>query len=261
MPTIQAGGIRFTTLSIFENQGITHGFFMRHGGVSPDPWGSLNTATTVGDSRENVIENRTRIFSAIGRRVESLYDVWQVHSNRVICTAEARPLDEPPIRADAIVTDRIDVTLFMRFADCVPIMLFDPIRGVIGMAHAGWKGTVHKIGRDTVAAMTSQYGSRPGDILAGIGPSIGPDHYEVGADVIAQVEHAFGTDAASLLFYKNGRTFFDLWKANLLVLQKAGVENVQISEICTACNTQDWYSHRAERGRAGRFGAIMAMSE
>jgi len=140
-------------------------------------------------------------------------------------------------------------------------MLYDPVQRVVGMAHAGWKGTVNKIGRDTVTAMHEKYGSRPQDILAGIGPSIGPDHYEIGDDVIEQVDRAFGVDAASLLSNINGHTHFDLWKANSLILEKAGVRKVQIAGICTACNTQDWYSHRAEHGRAGRFGAILAMSE
>ncbi len=170
-------------------------------------------------------------------------------------------MDAAPIKADAIVTNRRAITLFMRFADCVPIMLYDPIRGVIGMAHAGWKGTVNKIGLDTVTAMHAQYGSMPGDILAGIGPSIGPDHYEVGGDVIEQVKKAFGVDSVSLLTNNNGHTHFDLWKANSLILQNAGVEKIQSAGICTACNTRDWYSHRAEHGRAGRFGAILAMSE
>ena len=233
---------------------------MRHGGVSPEPWRSLNTATTVGDSRENVIENRRRIFEAMGRKVESLYDVWQVHSNRVICTSFSRPLDAEPLKADAIITDRPEITLFMRFADCVPILLFDPIRNAVAMAHAGWKGTVRQIAQATVAGMRLQYGTRPADIFAVIGPSIGPDHYEVGGDVIEQVEQVFQKDAASLLSQQNGHTFFDLWKANALVLQRAGVDKILVSGICTACNTRDWYSHRAEHGRAGRFGAILALN-
>ena len=261
MPLIQVGEVSYFTMSIFEGQNLKHGFFLRHGGVSPEPWRSLNTATTVGDTRENVIENRLRIFNAIGRPVESLFDVWQVHSNRVICTDNARPLDAAPQKADAIVTNREEITLFMRFADCVPIMLYDPIHRVVGLAHAGWKGTVNKIGRDTVAAMQNRYGTRPGDILAGIGPSIGPDHYEVGSDVVEQVERAFGVDAPKLLFNHKDYTYFNLWKANSLILEKAGVEKIQTAEICTACETQNWYSHRAEHGRAGRFGAILAMSD
>jgi polyphenol oxidase len=260
MPYIQVGEISYFTLDIFASQNLQHGFFMRHGGVSPAPWNSLNTATSVGDTRENIIENRKRIFKAINRPVESIFDVWQVHSNRVICTNGARTLDVPPQKADAIVTNRSEITLFMRFADCVPIMLYDPFQGVVAMAHAGWKGTVNKIVNNTLEAMQDHYHTKAVDVLAGIGPSIGPDHYEVGRDVIEQVEKAFGVYSSELFVNHDGHTHFNLWKANEFILRNAGVEKIQISEICTGCNTADWFSHRAEHGKAGRFGAILAIS-
>ena len=260
MPTIQVGELSYYTLDIFAGQNLRHGFFMRHGGVSSAPWDSLNTATTVGDTRENIIENRKRIFNAINRPVESIFDVWQVHSNQVICTNDARPLDVPPQKADAIVTNRREITLFMRFADCVPIMLFDPFQGVVAMAHAGWKGTVNKIVKKTIEAMQDRYQTKAADIMAGIGPSIGPDHYEVGNDVVEQVEQAFGVAAPELIVNQDGRTHLNLWKANEFILRNAGVEKIQISEICTGCNITDWFSHRVEHGKAGRFGAILAIT-
>jgi hypothetical protein len=147
----------------------------------------------------------------------------------------------------------------MRFADCVPILFHDPRKGVIGVAHAGWVGTLRDVATATINAMAKQYGSNPADIIAGIGPSIGPDHYEVGADVILQVMQKFGDESEQLLKSHNGKIHFDLWKTNRLLLEKAGVEKIEVAEICTACNTDDWFSHRAEKGRTGRFGALITL--
>jgi hypothetical protein len=147
----------------------------------------------------------------------------------------------------------------MRFADCVPILLFDPVRKVIGMAHAGWMGTVHGVPRAAVEAMQARFGSVPADIRAAIGPSIGPDHYQVGPDVVVQVRQAFGADTPGLLTVNAGTMFFNLWAANSLTLEKAGVKKIEVAKICTACGTGEWYSHRAEKGRTGRFGAIIAL--
>jgi polyphenol oxidase len=150
--------------------------------------------------------------------------------------------------------------LFMRFADCVPILFHDPVKRVVGIAHAGWQGTVKKIVKITVETMHSRYGSNPADILAGIGPSISVDRYEVGPDVVEQVIHAFGDDASALLKRYNGSVHLDLWEANRLLLEQSGVRNIQVAGICTASNTADWYSHRAEKGKTGRFGAILALT-
>jgi YfiH family protein len=259
MPIFEAGEIRYFEFDLFRTEKIKHGIFMRQGGISPAPWSSLNTSTSVGDSRENIIENRSRIFNAIGRPVEGLFDAWQVHSNNVLCTDHPRGLNTQPATADGIITDKGEITLYMRFADCVPIFLYDPAHRVIGIVHAGWKGTVNKIARIAIEAMQSRYSTRPADLLAGIGPSIGPDHYEIGPDVLKLVRESFGDKSARLLSNGNGHTNLDLWKANAQVLNESGVVEIEIAGICTACNTQDWYSHRAEHGKTGRFGAIFAL--
>ena len=171
--------------------------FTRQGGVSPQPWAALNVGGTVGDDPQRVLENRQRTFHALGLELESLYDVWQVHGTQVVCADAPRPAEQAHLRADAILTDRPGVTLFMRFADCVPVFLYDPTRKVIGLVHAGWKGTVQRAAAEAVAVMEAQYGSRADDILAAIGPSIGAHHYEVGAEVSSLVRQVFGADAAS----------------------------------------------------------------
>jgi len=229
--------------------------------VSPAPWQSLNHGGTVGDLRSNVIENRRRVFAAINRPVESIFDVWQVHSALVIATDHSRSLDQPHEEADAIITNKPEVTLMMRFADCVPILFYEPKKQVVGIAHAGWQGTVKKIASATVTAMQIRYGCNPADIWAGIGPSIGPDHYEVGADVVKQIRESFGAFSENLLVSVNGRTHLNLWLANKRALNESGVSEIDISGECTACHLEDWYSHRGEHGQAGRFGVVIALEE
>jgi len=243
----------------FETLPVLHGFFTRRGGVSPAPWESLNHGGTVGDIRANVVENRRRVFAAIGRPVESIFDVWQVHSATVVVTDAPRPLDQQHQPADAIITNNPEITLMMRFADCVPVMFYDPKKQVVGIAHAGWQGTVKKIASATVLAMQKHYGCLPDDIWAGIGPSIGPDHYEVGPDVIEQVRQTFGAHSDEILISVNSRTHLNLWLANKIVLNESGVNTVSIAGECTACHLEDWYSHRGEHGKAGRFGAVLAL--
>jgi len=260
MPLETINGLELFRFDSFDSDKIVHGIFTRNGGISPSPWDSLNLGGTVGDARENVIENRRRIYQAMNRPVESIFDVWQVHSADVICTDEPRPLNAPHEKADAILTDNPEITLFMRFADCVPILLHDPIKNVIGVVHAGWMGTVKKIVSRTIEKMQSRYGSNSEDILAGIGPSIGPDHYQIGQDVIDQVRVAFGTASDRLLRQINGKINFDLWQANREALSESGVRHVETAGFCTACDLNRWYSHRAENGKTGRFGAFIALS-
>ncbi|MBT3391470.1 MAG: peptidoglycan editing factor PgeF [Chloroflexi bacterium] len=257
MPFHQTKSILYYTFDIFD-AAITQAVFTRQGGISPMPFAALNMSISVDDTPENVDENRGLAFEALGREPASLYDVWQVHGTHVIC-ADA-PRREPPIKADAILTDNPAVTLFMRFADCVPILLHDPARGVVGLVHAGWQGTVSGAVRAAVEKMIERYGSAPADIRAGIGPSIGAHHYEVGSEVVARVEQAFGADAESLLPRDAGAVQFDQWQANRLLLEQSGVTQIQISGLCTACDTDNWYSHRAEKGITGRFGALIGLN-
>ena len=249
-------GIRYFQ---FETLNTRHAVFTRHGGVSPEPWGSLNVGGTVGDDLDRVRKNRLLSFRAMGRSPESAFEVWQVHSADVVCARAPRPQGESLRQADVILTDQPNVSLFMRFADCVPILAHDPRTGVIGVAHSGWMGTLRDVVGSMVRAMKKEYNSNPADIIAGIGPSIGPDHYEIGADVILQVMQKFGDDSDKVLRSINGKIHFDLWKTNEILLQRAGVGKIEIAGICTACHTEDWFSHRAEKARTGRFGALIAL--
>jgi YfiH family protein len=261
MPFHQPDCVRYFTFESLQGEAVVQAVFTRVGGVSPEPWRGLNLGGTVGDAQENVAENRRRAFAAAGRPVDSLYDVWQVHGTAVIRADSPRPLHSPHLRADAILTDRPEVTLLMRFADCVPIFLFDPRHKAAGLVHAGWQGTVKRTALAAVRALQAEYGSRPEDLLAGIGPSIAAHHYTIGQEVADQVRVAFGQEASGLLPTQNGTVQFDLWEANRLVLEQAGVRQIEIAGVCTACHLEDWYSHRLERGRTGRFGALLAVSD
>ncbi|MEN4013236.1 MAG: peptidoglycan editing factor PgeF [Bellilinea sp.] len=258
MDYCQLKGLEYLTFSIFNGE-VVHGIFTRAGGVSPAPWDSLNTGGTVGDPRENVIANRQRIFTAMRLDVESIFDVWQVHSDDIIIANAPRPLNQPHEKADAILTQCPDVSLFMRFADCVPILLYDPVDQVVGLVHAGWMGTVNKIAMKTIKVMQENLGCHPENIFAGIGPSIGVDHYVIREDVAEKVRESFGARAKEVLTTHNQAVYFDLWEANRILLNDAGVKSIEIAGECTACNTQRWYSHRAEDGKTGRFGALIRL--
>lgn len=251
------------TFTHLSHAGVLHGVLTRHGGVSRGPFHSLNVGRLVGDDPEAVEENHLRTLCAFHRDPACLAETRQVHGVN-IAVIEQNPANALVItgkrpEADGLVTDQPGVTLFMRFADCVPVLLFDPQKKVIGLAHAGWRGTVNRVAQNAVAAMQSRYGSRPQDILAGIGPSICADDYPVGEEVVAQVQAAFGADAPGLLRKENGKANLDLWAANRLVLEQAGIQQIEVSGKCTACDVETWFSHRAEGGRTGRFGALIGL--
>lgn len=251
--------IRYLTFDSLEQEKVVHAAFTRHGGISPQPWDSLNFGSTVGDELANVVENRQRAYACLDLDFSSTFDVWQIHSKDVAIAESPRAVDEKHQKADIILTDKPGVVLLMRFADCVPLLFFDPLKYVIGIAHAGWQGTVKSVATTTVQALHALYQTKPQDLLAVIGPSIGPDHYQVGDDVVSQVITAFGQDASEILLPMDGQTTLDLWNANRIQLEHAGVTHVEVAHICTACHVDDWFSHRGQMGKAGRFGVVITL--
>jgi YfiH family protein len=257
----QNGQVYYQFERLRQHGGLRHGIFTRKGGVSATPFESLNVGSTVGDEQANVLENRERLAQAMGVRDEQVHTAWQVHSADVLVLR--RPDRQwPPPKADGLVTDRPGLPIGMRFADCVPLLFYDPAKRVLGMAHAGWRGTAAGVGPCTVETMCDVFGCRPADIIAGIGPSIGPARYEVGPEVAAEIKAAFG-DTEGLLAYPNGsgaRPYLDLWEANRRALEQTGVRQIEVAEMCTASNVDEFYSHRAEAGRTGRFGALAVLN-
>lgn len=251
--------LRYYQFDIFSKD-VINAVFTRQGGVSPEPWHSLNLSISVGDEPERVAANRVRAFEALGRDPASIHDVWLVHGTDIIYADNPRPLSEPPHKADILFTDNPNVSLFMRFADCVPLLFHDPKKGVVGIAHAGWMGTVKGVAEASIKGMQARYGSDPADVVVGIGPSISVDQYEVGEEVAAQFREKYGADSDRILQMRNGKIHLDLWMANVIQLQNMGVEQIQVSGLCTASHLDDWFSHRAEKGKTGRFGALLALT-
>jgi YfiH family protein len=258
MQVSESNGIRYYQFAALDHGRVAHAIFTRHGGVSPAPYASLNMSVSTGDAREHVRENRGRAFRALDRAPESVADLWQVHSADVIVADTPNGPQDYKGKADTLLTDQPAVTLFLRFADCVPILLYDPRRPAVGVVHAGWRGTLLKAAAAAVRAMTEHYGTRPAEVVAAIGPSIGPCHYAVGPEVVAQTRAAFG-DADALLPRVNGGHHLDLWAANAQALSEAGVEQIALGGVCTACRCEDFFSHRAAGGKTGRFGALIGL--
>jgi YfiH family protein len=252
----ERGGLCYFTFPLLDAAGVPHAVLTRRGGASRAPYDSLNLGLSVGDDPEIVRENRRRAFALFDRNLESAPELFQVHSTKILL-GRPRVAGETLPQADGVVTDSPSLTLMMRFADCVPILLYDPVRHAAGIAHAGWKGTLAGAAARAVEALREHFGSRPEDLLAGIGPSIGPDHYPVGEERAEAFRTAFGPVANSWLERRDDGIRLDLWAANEFVLRRAGVEKTETSGICTACHTDDWFSHRAELGRTGRFGAMV----
>jgi len=234
--------------------GVVHGISTRAGGVSQGRCASLNVSYTVGDDIENVEENLRRVAEAVGARREDLFAAYQVHGRDVTVVeaeTEARP------RCDVLVTRSPEKTLMLRYADCTPVLLADPKRRVVAAVHAGWRGSVVRAAGAAVEALRDRFGCQPGDIVAGIGPAIGPCCYTVGQDVV----EAFA-DRPGLFARGDGGQRLDLWAANHQALVDAGVpsEQIEVAGICTECQSERFFSHRANGGQpAGRFAALIRL--
>lgn len=261
MPFVEEQGLRYYQFPIFQDLPIFHAVLTRNGGYSQKPFSSLNFGGTVGDNPDDVLKNHQKTFEVLGFNYDSRFDVWQVHGTNILCTDAPREPNSGFQKADGILTKNPGITLFMRFADCVPILLADPIKGVIGIVHAGWQGTARQISRLAVEKMKENYNSDPSDILAGIGPSICPSCYQVGSEVLTAFFESFGDDAEGFFQNKKGQLYLDLWEANRFTLATSGVQDIEIAGICTAENLDDWFSHRAENGKTGRFGVLMSIMD
>lgn len=256
--------------NIEDTNKVIHGFSTRMGGVSKNYLSSMNLSFTRGDEEENVIENYKRITKAMDIEYNSLVLSQQTHTTNIrVVTSKDRGKGIRKERdysdIDGFVTNEKGVTLVTFYADCVPLFFVDPVKNVIGSSHAGWRGTVNKIGKKTVEKMKEQYGCNPSDIVTAIGPSICVDCYEVSEDVIEEFREGFGTDLTNQICYRkdNGKYQLDLWKANELVLLEAGIkkEKIAISNICTCCNPNLLYSHRASKGMRGNLAAFISLKD
>jgi len=251
----------FANLSRFDD-GITHFVSTRNGGVSLNEYSSLNLGLNQADIPLNVFQNREIIAKTVGIDSTSFVFARQVHSTNV-----ARAFESDRGRGlysrvtafpftDAMVTNSKQVCLITLAADCVPILFYDPLKRAIGVAHAGWKGTVLKISQFVVNSFLEEFGSNPEDLIVGIGPSAGPCCYEIGKEVAEEVILAFGENNNVLKpAEKPDKFILDLWEANRITLISSGVidENIETSHRCTICENHEFFS--ARKGDKGRFGA------
>lgn len=228
-----------------------HGFTTRDGGISPEPWGSLNLGGAVGDHPERVGENWRRLAAATGL---GFARVRQVHGAVVVEADRAGP---PVEDADAVISAAPGVAACVSIADCVPILVADPDGGRVAAIHAGWRGTIARIAAVAVERLTA-LGASPSRLLVAIGPSIGPCCYEVSADLAARFEAELGD-----LAVRRGHTpHLDLQAANAAVLRDAGVQPGRVETLgrCTSCEGELFFSHRRDAGRTGRQVAFIAPS-
>ena len=259
----QRGGVPYLSYPLLENTGIVnHGFSTRLGGVSTGCFSSMNISLTRGDDPEAVKKNRELIAQAIGVEVADFTYTQQTHTTNVK-RVYARERGQSFPETDGMITDVPGICLVTSYADCVPLYFVDPVHHAIGLAHSGWRGTVGKIGKNTVQLMQENFGSKPEDLLAAVGPSVCMDCYEVSEDVIEQFKEAFEKKYWEDLFYKkeNGKYQLNLWKANELIFLESGIlpEHMAITNVCTHCNSKILYSHRTMGNNRGNLCAFLAL--
>ncbi|MCI8916857.1 MAG: peptidoglycan editing factor PgeF [Oscillospiraceae bacterium] len=247
--------------------GVRHGFSTRLGGVSEGMWASLNLGVSRGDDPDHVRENYRRFFAAIGVEGGRLAMTNQIHGGavRTVTTADlkADPYDKVTYEADGLMTDLPGVALVIYSADCIPILFYDPERRVIAAVHAGWRGTAAGIATAAVARMKDVYGCRPENILAAIGPGIGPDCFETHEDVPNAMTAALSTAVLQHIKIKeNGKFSVDLKGVNAMRLEQAGLDpaHIAVSQVCTACDQERFWSHRRQGTSRGSMAAAIQLA-
>jgi len=253
--------------TISVSGGVAHGFSTRQGGVSTGCFDSLNLGHTRGDDPVAVRENYRRFCEATGAgRVEDLVLSHQVHQDHIrLCTADDRGkgLDRPrDYNADGLMTDQRGLPLFIFSADCIPILFYDPVRRAVAACHAGWRGTAQAIAAKTVRCMAEAFGSRPEDLLTAIGPGIGPCCFTTHEDVPQAMVGALGDLALPYIrpAAEKGKYHVDLKGINSALLRSAGVDSVEVSDHCTGCRQDLYWSHRFTGSARGSMGAVIMLT-
>lgn len=263
----QAGRLVYLTADLLSATGLVrHGFSTRQGGVSTGAVTGLNLGFKHGAARE-VQENRRLFLTALGLDPQAVVAGQQVHGTHVARVTAldagrgASAWEEGIPATDALVTAVPGLPLSVYTADCVPLLLLDPVRRVVGAVHAGWRGSVDGAALAALAEMAAAYGTRPQDVLVAIGPSIGPCCYEVDERVLAPLKSHFAFWPQVTAANRPGHWRLDLWELNRRQLLAAGVraEHIAVARLCTSCQVADFYSHRAEKGRTGSLAAVIAL--
>lgn len=253
-------------LEYLTAEGISapHCFTTKLGGVSTGVLASMNIAIKLDETEENVTKNFEILGSALGFGIDDLVLTRQVHSDivRGVTRDDCNGCfhrDYP--ECDALVTNDPGVALVVFTADCTPLLFHDPVTGAVGAAHAGWRGTAAQIGAKTVEAMVRRFGCKPADIRAAIGPNVGFCHFETDADVPEAMLAAFGEEAQAFIRPVGNKYYVNLKEMNALSLRRAGVTHIEISEDCTMCRPERYWSHRITGSSRGSQGAVIVCKE
>ena len=262
----KAGKIHYLEPLAFEKTGVAvAGFTTRHEGVSRPPYNSLNLGTNTLDSPHSVEGNRSMLTRAFGSTLEKLVTVKQVHGTDLLVMDSPNPdyAHFHSLECDGIITNQPGVMIGVSVADCVPVLLLDPVKGVIAALHAGWKGTAGEICKKGVAALVEMFGSAPSDVLAAVGPAIGPCCYEVDAPVMESFKRGAGGWELFAVDRGEGRWGLDLAAANRQQLLDSGLtaDKISVSDQCVSCNQELFFSYRRDSGDTGRQMGFIMLSE
>ena len=260
--------LEYLTFPVFEKTGdVRHLFSTRKGGVSKGIYESMNLSFHRGDDPACVLENFRRIAALFDSTPDRIVCAKQTHTTnirRVTGKDAGKGVTREPDYEDidGLVTNEPGLILCTSFADCVPLYFVDPVRGAIGLAHSGWRGTVNRMGEKMVRTMEKQFGSCPENLLVAVGPSICVDCYEVGEEVAEEFRKAFPQTEVLRKGKKEGKYQLDLWKANEAILLDAGIrkEHLEITDLCTCCNPELLFSHRASHGQRGNICAFLELT-
>lgn len=248
---------------------VVNGFSTRLGGVSTGKFAAMNFSYSRGDDPEHVLENFTRMADALKVERDRMVVSWQTHTTNIRRVTEEdegkgviRDRDYRDI--DGLICDIPGITLVTFYADCVPLYFVDKKNLAIGLSHSGWRGTVNRMGQKTLSAMQKAFGTRPEDVTACIGPSICKDCFEVGEEVIEEFKTAFSEKDGNQLWTPNGKPGkyqLDLWRANQLILEEAGIlrDQITVTNLCTRCNDKYLFSHRSCGENRGNLAAFLGI--
>ncbi len=258
--------LKFPLLEKLPN--VRHIFTTKEGGVSKGDFATMNISFTRGDDREAVLENYRRIASIFDVELKDIVCSHQTHTTNIKRVTKEDGgkgviFDRDYENVDGLITNEKNLVLCTMYADCVPLYFVDAKNEAIGLSHSGWKGTAMQMGKRTLEKMAEEFGTEPKDVYAVIGPSICVDCYEVSEDVICQFSKVFSDIEMKEICYQkeNGKYQLDLWKANEIILLNAGVlkENLEVTRLCTHCNSDRMFSHRKTGDKRGNLGAFLSL--
>lgn len=256
-------GICFVVCDALCASGVAdHLFSTRCGGVSTGAYASMNLTTSTGDAPGVVAENLRRLLPLIGADGERVCRTHQIHEDQILPVGaeNAALFVENPPACDGLMTDESGIVLMGQFADCVPILLCDPVRRVCAVVHAGWRGTVRRIAERAADAMRVRYGCHPADCMAAVGPSIGPCCFLTHDDVAAAVRALDGVPPDEVMTpAPDGRMHVDLKRINAQLLNCAGIGKVFVSTACTCCTPERYFSHRRDGRARGGMAALIRL--